>query len=152
MDIIVETPKGSTIKYAWDKRVRMYRAKKMLAHGLAFPFDFGFIPDTLGEDGDALDVMVVAEFGTYPGAVMDVRIIGCVRVKQSSQPPLIRNDRFLAVPSMSREFAAVKQLSDLPDGLLEQITGFLREYVEAAGKTIKIEGFLDAGEALKLLP
>ena len=148
MDVIIETPKGSQVKYAWDKKAKTCRAKKLLADGLSFPYDFGFIPDTTGEDGDPLDVMVVSEFSTYPGSVMDVRIIGCIKVKQAAHPPLIQNDRYIAVPSISRDFDSITQLYQLPDFLLQEITGFLRAYIEAEGKKINIEGFLNADESL----
>ncbi|MBO9565177.1 MAG: inorganic diphosphatase [Niastella sp.] len=83
MDIIIETPKGSTLKYVWDKPLRLFRIKKKLAEGLVFPFDFGFIPGTRGEDGDPLDIMVVAEFCTFPNCVMECCLTGCIQAMQS---------------------------------------------------------------------
>ncbi len=72
MDIIIETPKGSRQKYSFDKDTKLFRLKKVLAPGLVFPFDFGFIPGTKGEDGDPLDMMVISEYQGFPGCIMDV--------------------------------------------------------------------------------
>lgn len=151
MDVIIETPKGSCIKYLWDEEIQMYRANKLLGEGLVFPYDFGFIPQTLGDDGDPLDVMVISECETFPGIAIDVRIIGCIRVKQSKKEPLVQNDRFLAIPDFSREYASVKDIATLPEPIINKITGFLRNYVEAAGKKIEIEGLVDVNEALELI-
>jgi len=149
MDVIIETPKGSNIKYAWDEKQSKYRAKKLLGRGLTFPYDFGFIPGTLGEDGDPLDVMVISEASAYPGVVVDVRIIGCIRVKQSRDHPLIRNDRYLGIPIFSREYEPIKDIGIFPDYLLQEIISFLRDYVEAGGKKIIIEGLINAEDAMK---
>src|SRR4051812_46579587 len=74
MDIIIETPKGSRQKYTYNKELKLFRLKKVLAPGLVFPFDFGFIPGTKGEDGDPFDVLVLSEYQTFPGCIVDVRI------------------------------------------------------------------------------
>ena len=151
MEIFIETPKGSRIKYAWDKTSGTCRAKKLLSAGLTFPYDFGFIPGTTGEDGDPLDVFVIAEFSTYPGITIDARIIGCIEVRQSASGRMIRNDRFLAVPGISREFETVKDIGMLPPRFEKEINAFMKAYMEAEGKTIQIEGLINAAAALKKL-
>ncbi len=147
VDLIVETPKGSRIKYAFDEQLKMYRLKKILAKGLAYPYDFGYIPRTLGEDGDPLDVMFIAEFTTFPGCVISSRIIGCIQVMAGHTGKVVRNDRYLAVPVDSIEFADVNTLADLPAHLLVNVVSFLQAYTEAAGKIIRIEGYLESAEA-----
>jgi inorganic pyrophosphatase len=74
MDIIIESPKGSRIKYKFDNEYRLFRLHKILPAALVFPFDFGFIPGTTGEDGDPIDVMVLSEFQGFPGCLLDCRL------------------------------------------------------------------------------
>src|SRR5689334_3386970 len=92
---IVESPKGSNIKYVYDEKSGEFREKRRLKVGMQFPFDFGFIPGTLAEDGDPVDVMLIAESGTYTGCKINCRIIGGLVVQQKifKTGLLIRNDR-----------------------------------------------------------
>src|ERR1700753_638808 len=92
--VTIETPKGSTIKYDYNKKDDKFYVSKFLPMGMMFPFDFGFIPKTKGEDGDTLDVIIVSEYGSFPGCVTKARIIGCMQAEQSSMPgkkKMIRN-------------------------------------------------------------
>jgi inorganic pyrophosphatase len=151
MDIIIETPKGSNLKYVWDKALRLFRIKKKLAEGLVFPFDFGFIPGTRGEDGGPLDIMVIAEFSTFPGCVMDCRVIGCIQAVQSTGNKKIRNDRYLAISEHSESFKKVNSIEQLPPQILTDIEQFLINYISAEGKEISLSGTLSARQALESL-
>lgn len=82
MNLIIETPKGSSEKYDYDTQHHLFKLHKILPAGMVFPFDFGFIPGTKGEDGDPLDVLVISEFESFPGIMIDCRIIGCIKAKQ----------------------------------------------------------------------
>src|ERR1700753_2946474 len=98
---VIETPKGSAQKYDYDKKTGFFILKKILPAGMVFPYDFGFIPDTKGEDGDPLDIMVFSEYCSFPGCMVKCRIIGGLMAEQSKEPGSqnkIRNDRFFAVP------------------------------------------------------
>ena len=144
---IMETPAGSGIKYTFDSERRMLRVKKKLAAGLVFPYDFGFIPDTLGDDGDPLDVMMISEFSAIPGSLIEARLIGCIRVLQEKKGRMIRNDRYLAVPVVSTEFNHVRSVEELRPDIVPSINEFIGNYMRAEGKRIVIEevfGSLDA--------
>src|SRR6478736_2318556 len=119
--VIIETPKGSTEKYDYDPVLKMFRLKKILPTGMVFPFDFGFIPDTKGEDGDPLDIIVLSEFQSFPGCVVDCRLIGAITAEQSEKGKTVRNDRFVAIPEVSLLFANIKTLADLPQNITEQL-------------------------------
>ena len=94
--VVVETPKGSHNKYKYDRRCRALRLGAVLAEGLAFPYDFGFIPSTQGEDGDPLDVLLFLDHGVPPGSVVTARLIGVLEVRQrEGRGKWKRNDRLL---------------------------------------------------------
>jgi inorganic pyrophosphatase len=151
LDIIIETPKGSREKYKYDEERHLFRLLKTLSAGLSFPFDFGFIPGTNGEDGDPLDALVISEFNSFPGCVMDCRIIGCLKAEQSAKEKMIRNDRFLAIPEQTVVFENVLSIEDLPPTLLMEIESFFTTYMSLEGKDFLILGKLDAAEAGAIL-
>jgi len=151
VDIIIETPGGSREKYKFDESLRLFRLHKSLPAGLSFPFDFGFIPGTKGEDGDPLDVMVISEFKSFPGCVMDCRMIGCLKAQQVRREKTIRNDRFLAIPEQTIVFENVLSIEDLPPTLLMEIESFLTTYMHLEGKEFMFLGKLDATETIAFL-
>jgi inorganic pyrophosphatase len=77
---------------------------------MRYPGNYGFIPQTLAEDGDPIDVLVISEFTGFPGCVMDCRIIGCIQIEQTTAKKKIRNDRFLAIPDQSVNFATIESI------------------------------------------
>ena len=131
---IVETPRGSAEKYDYDPKNRWFKLSKIMPSGMVFPFDFGFIPDTKGEDGDPLDIIIISELKSFPGCVMDCRIIGAITAKQTEKGKTVRNDRFLGVPAESQFFSKVESIDDLPDDTLDQIEKFFMNYNELAKK------------------
>ncbi|MEI9943322.1 MAG: inorganic diphosphatase [Chitinophagaceae bacterium] len=151
MDIIIETPKGSREKFKYDEEHRLFRLHKTLPAGLVFIFDFGFIPGTKGEDGDPIDIMVLSEFTSFPGCVMDCRIIGCIQAEQSEGDKMIRNDRFLGVPEQSAVFENVISIEDTPPTLIMEMEDFLSTYMQKEGKDFRLLGKLDAADAFSLL-
>jgi inorganic pyrophosphatase len=151
MDIIIETPKGSRQKYTYDRDLKLFRLRKVLAPGLVFPYDFGFIPGTQGEDGDPLDVMVLSEYQGFPGCVMDVRIAGCLQATQSKGKKSIRNDRFIGILEQSTAYDRMMSIEELPVALIDSIKLFFSTYLQAEGKTIQWENDLNALQAMEKL-
>lgn len=95
VNAIIESPKGQGHKYDFEPETKFFKLMKVLPAGLVFPFDFGFIPKTKGEDGDPLDVVVISEIPTFPGCSMDCRIIGAITANQTEKDgETVRNDRF----------------------------------------------------------
>ena len=83
--VIVETPKGSAEKFDYEPKYKVFKLNKVMPSGMVFPYDFGFIPDTKGEDGDPLDVLVLSEFKTFPGCMMDCRLLGAIVASQTEK-------------------------------------------------------------------
>lgn len=151
MDIVIETPRNSPVKYKYEPDLEGFRMLKALSPGLVFPYDFGFIPGTKGEDGDPLDVLVISEFPSFPGCLIDCRIIGCLQAEQSKKDRMLRNDRFLAVPEFSIQYEQVNSLNDLSEKTIDAVELFFTTYLAAEGKEIKWLPRLDASKANLLL-
>jgi inorganic pyrophosphatase len=96
--VIVETPKGSPNKYGYDPTCNAFRLKAVLPEGTAFPYDFGFIPSTLGEDGDPIDLLMFLDSPAVVGCILTARLIGVIEVRQREQGgEWVSNDRLLGV-------------------------------------------------------
>ena len=151
-NVVIETPKGSAQKYGYDPNSRFFRMKKILPSGMVFPYDFGFIPDTKGDDGDPLDVIVVSEFSSFPGVLIKCRIIGGIRGEQSESKKAkakVRNDRFLAVPSCSSIFEKVNSIDDLPKEIIKELEEFFVDYNKLEGRKFKAVSRMSVKESLK---
>lgn len=139
--VVIETPKGSPNKYAYDPDCAAFRLKGVLPEGTMFPFDFGFIPSTRGQDGDPLDVLVFLDSPTPVGCLIDSRLIGVIEVRQrEAEAEWEQNDRFLAVACHSRAQAHVRSLDDLRPGLLDEIEAFFQHYTRLHGRELEIVG------------
>jgi inorganic pyrophosphatase len=151
--VVIETPRGSNAKYAYDPARRAFVLKHVLPEGMSIPYDFGFVPGTLAEDGDPLDVLAISELSTFPGVEMDCHVVGAIKAEQSdadSKQP-VRNDRLLAIPCGSRAFAKLRELEELPLRLIEDIENFFIHYHAVRGSTFKPLARLPAREAVKLI-
>ena len=122
ISVIIETPKGSAFKYTYEPEKHLFKLSKVLPAGMTFPFDFGLIPDTKGEDGDPLDIIVIAEFESFAGCMMDCRIIGGIKAEQTEKDgKTLRNDRFIGIPAVSALFAEINSTEDLPKKIIDQL-------------------------------
>lgn len=149
---IIESPKGSGHKYNYEPDINCFKLSKVLPAGLVFPFDFGFIPNTKGEDGDPLDVIVISEIKSFPGCCMDCRIIGGFTALQTERNgQTVRNDRFLAIPEVSQLFKNITVINQLPDGIISQIENFFKNYNDQAGKNFEVLKRVNAEEAAALI-
>jgi inorganic pyrophosphatase len=128
INAIVETPKGSRNKYAYDKDAEMVILKKSLPAGLVFPFDFGFIPSTMAEDGDPMDVLVLTDAPTFPGCLVESKVLGIIKVEQEKNGEKVRNDRVIAVELDTRTYSSANNIDDLPEGLVKEIINFFASY------------------------
>jgi inorganic pyrophosphatase len=138
--VVVETPKASRNKYKYDPAWRALRLGAVLGEGLAFPYDFGFIPSTLGEDGDPLDVLLFLDHGVPPSTVLTARLIGVleVRQRQEDERKWKRNDRFFAVATHAHAHQHLKTLGDLRPHLVEEIEAFFTHYAGLNGKQLEV--------------
>ena len=106
--VVIETPKGSRNKFAFDPEQHIFQLKKVLPAGMTFPYDFGFVPSTLAEDGDPVDVLVLMDEPAFPGCVLSCRPVGVIEGEQKSKEGKQRNDRILAIEKSAHSFAEVK--------------------------------------------
>lgn len=148
---IIETPRNSRNKFAYDKQTGLFMLKKSLAAGLSFPLDFGFIPNTKAQDGDPMDVLVFMEEPGFPGCVIECKVIGVMEAEQKKNGKLIRNDRVLAVAKESRLFAGIAKPSQVGDGFIKELINFFELYHEKEGSEYKVVKIAEADEALKLI-
>lgn len=150
--VIVETPKGKGLKYDFDPETGYYFLKKIMPAGMVFPFDFGFVPGTIGEDGDPIDVIVIAEMESFPGCAMECRIIGALKAKQQERDgKIMRNDRYIAVPIVSTLYADINEIGQFPKEILSQLEQFFQNYNEQAGKRFSVLEHTNAKKASKML-
>ncbi len=149
--VIVETPRGSVQKYDHDKKLKGFRLGKILPAGMIFPYDFGFIPGTRGADGDPLDVIILSEFNSFPGCIIECRIIGAIKAEQQSGNSMIRNDRYLAVPQLSLVYGDVNDISQLPVKLIKELEDFFKNYNRIQNKKFIAIGRVGSGKAKKMI-
>jgi inorganic pyrophosphatase len=136
--VIIETPKGSRNKYAYDPKERIFELKKVLPAGMAFPYDFGFVPSTLGGDGDPLDVLVLMDEAAFPGCKLTCRIVGVIEGEQGDKKQTQRNDRVVAVESGNHSYAHVKRIDDLGDRFEKELEEFFVNYHRLSGTQYRI--------------
>jgi inorganic pyrophosphatase len=150
--VIIETPKGKGQKYDFDPQQGYFFLKKIMPAGMVFPFDFGFIPGTLGEDGDPIDIIVISEIETFPGCAMECRIVGAIKaLQQERDGATMRNDRFIAIPVVSQLYANVDALSQFPKNIMDQLEQFFQNYNAQAEKKFTVLERSTAKQALKML-
>lgn len=147
--IVVECPRGSTVKLKYEPALNAFKVKRALPQGLAYPFDWGFIPGTLGDDGDPIDALVVHGTGTYPGVVMDCRPLGMVDVTQKKNQGRISNPRLIVIPTWYK--LPDGDLNELSPQFKQEVANFFATAGYFAGSEPLIEGWRSAEEANALI-
>jgi inorganic pyrophosphatase len=152
LNVIIETPKGSRNKFNYDEATGLFKLGGVLPAGAAFPFDFGFVPSTLGGDGDPLDVLVLMDEPAFAGCLVRVRPVGVIEAEQTERDgETTRNDRLIGVASESRLHRDVRTLESLGAALLDEIEHFFVSYNEFKGKRFGPLGRFGPARALKLV-
>jgi inorganic pyrophosphatase len=149
--VVIETPKGSPNKLAFERRYGTFVLKGVLPAGAVFPFDFGFVPSTRADDGDPLDVLVLMDSPVFPGCIVPSRLIGVIEAEQTEDGTTERNDRLLAVASNSATHRSIRELSDLSHDLVAQIEHFFVSYNEMKGKRFDVKGRAGSKKAHRLV-
>ena len=150
--IVVEAPRGSQVKIKYDETLRAFLWSRSLTLGMRFPYDFGFVPRTLADDGDALDGLVFADVGTSSGVVVPCRVIGAVRIAQRRNGgPEKRNDRIIAVPIAEHRHSQLSDVTELSTRVRGEIDAFFAASLALTGKHIELRGWASAAEAEQLV-
>src|ERR1700732_3522482 len=147
IQVIIETPKGSRNKYAFDPEQKVFELKKVLPAGMAFPYDFGFIPSTKAEDGDPVDVLVLMDEPAFPGCLLKCRPVGIIEGQQGEKRERVRNDRVVAIEQENHSYAHVKHVNDLGKRFVPELEEFFVNYHELSGKQYRILDVRGPGEA-----
>lgn len=131
VQVIIETPKGSRNKYAFDPEQRVFKLKKVLPAGMAFPYDFGFVPSTKADDGDPLDVLVLMDEPAFAGCLLKCRLIGMIEGEQTNgrgDKKKERNDRLIAIEHGNHSWADIGDVDDLGNHFLRELESFFVDY------------------------
>ena len=151
LEVVVDTPKGSPIKFKYDVAKRRYTIAHVLPPGMVFPFDFGSVPRTLADDGDPLDALVLLETPTFAGCLVPVRLVGVLRAKQTQKGKTMRNDRLIGVAAESRTYREIRRLDDVADHLLRSIEHFFVSYNEQRGRRFRVTGRFGPSQARRIV-
>lgn len=148
---VIETPAQIRHKYAFVPKYGIMMLKDTLAEGLAWPYDYGFIPQTLADDGDPTDVIVINDTPTFPGCLLEVRILGAILLKKNG----VVNNRLVACPKkkpgVTLKTDGYERLADVPKDTMDGIERFLVEYSEVEGNKIEFEGTCSRKKAFAMI-
>jgi inorganic pyrophosphatase len=147
VNVLIEIPAGSKNKYEFDKDLQAFALDRVLYSSVHYPYDYGFIPNTLADDGDPLDGMVIIDQPTFPGCVIAARPIGMLEMIDGGD----RDEKLLCVPDKDPRFANVKSLDDIERHRLDEIAEFFRTYKNLEKKTTEILGWQDAAAVSALV-
>lgn len=149
--VVIETPRGSHSKYKFDEKLGQFILNSILPEGMAFPYDFGFLPSTVAADGDPTDVLVLMTQPAFPGCVVLVRLIGVIEAQQTEQDGTSeRNDRLVAVLVEDRTHGECKTVKDLNKRCVKEIEQFFVTYNRLRGKKFKLLGLHGPAKAESL--
>ncbi|MCB0354639.1 MAG: inorganic diphosphatase, partial [Bdellovibrionales bacterium] len=147
VDVFVEIPKGSRNKYEYDETHKAIRFDRMLFSSLHYPCDYGFIPETLGDDGDALDALVVVWEPTFPGCLIQAMPVGVFEMSDEKG----KDEKILCVPTRDPLWNHITELAALPPHLLKEIEHFFKVYKDLEDKKTEIRGWKGKKEAEELI-
>jgi inorganic pyrophosphatase len=145
VNVIVEIPRGSQNKYELDHETNTIMLDRHLIVSMGYPAEYGFIPDTLGGDGDPLDALVLTEYPTFPGCLVKSRILGmCVMTDEKGE-----DAKLICVPDYDPAWKAAKDITDVPKATLDKLSHFFTVYKDLdEGKWVKVENYVGRKEAL----
>jgi inorganic pyrophosphatase len=148
INVIIETPLGSCFKYAYDPSMDVMIVNHQLPKGYFFAFNFGFIPNTLAEDGDPLDVIVYSDEHCLSGALIQCRVVGALIARQKKDSRTIHNDRIIAVPAGTKVYDTIKKVSDIDNRILREYENFFVSYENYRGVAFNVVKWVSPVQAI----
>jgi inorganic pyrophosphatase len=139
--VVVETPRGANIKLKYDDRHGCFSLTRIMPLGVVYPYDFGFIPQTLAQDGDPLDVLVLIDAATYPGVVIPSRLIGALQIEERGMRGR-PNHRLVAVPIKAARKDDLRDLSGLGERVQRELERFFIVATAFTAKDPQIRGWV----------
>ena len=149
--VVVETPKGSRNKFAFDPKLRVFELRRVLPSGMTFPYDFGFLPSTEADDGDPVDVLVLMDEPAFPGCVVMCRPIGVIQGEQVEAKKKTRNDRIIAIEKDAHSWADIKTVDELGNEFSKELEAFFVNYHKLTGKKYRVIGLKGPKAAVDLM-
>jgi inorganic pyrophosphatase len=149
--VVIETPKGSRNKFAFNADDHTFELKKVLPAGMTFPYDFGFVPSTIADDGDPIDVLALMDEPAFPGCVLLCRPIGVIEGEQRDKKAKQRNDRIIAIEKDAHSWADIKSIADLGQEFRRELEEFFVNYHKLSREQYKVIGVKGPGRARKLV-
>src|SRR5487761_1603384 len=143
INAVIEIPYEGVNKYEYDKKLHVFRLDRNLYSPVHYPGDYGFIPSTLSDDGDPLDVLVLVDAPSFPGCVMQVRPIGLLEMLDQGVP----DEKVLAVGRNNPRYSDVWNYSEIYPHMLKEINHFFAIYKDLEGKRVEVKGWRDASFA-----
>jgi inorganic pyrophosphatase len=147
INVLIEIPAGSKNKYEFDKDLNAFALDRVLYSSVHYPNDYGFVPNTLAEDGDPLDGMVIMDQPTFPGCVIAARPIGMLEMIDGGD----RDEKILCVPDKDPRYTNVRSLSDVAPHRLDEISEFFKTYKNLEKKVTEILGWKDVEQVSALV-
>src|SRR5690349_2407545 len=150
--VVVESPKGSTVKLKYESALPAFVVTRGLPLGVAYPYDWGFIPGTLALDGDPVDALVLHDAGTYPGVVLSCIVIGMVLVRKDTEAAgRVDDARVIAVPTWNDRLGPLERATDLPKRMREELEQFLLSTTFFTDKRTELRGWKGKSAAQALI-
>lgn len=146
-NVIIEIPKGSRNKYEFDKELGIIKLDRTIYSPFFYPTDYGFIPGTLTDDGDPVDVLIITDFPTFPGCLVEARPLAIFKMIDSGE----LDDKILALPTKVPHYNHIKEISQISPHILKEIEHFFEQYKKLEGKEVKIKGWGLKKEAIEYL-
>ncbi|MEX1997151.1 MAG: inorganic diphosphatase [Candidatus Andersenbacteria bacterium] len=147
INVVVEIPKGSQNKYEYDKDNKIFKLDRVLFSPIHYPGDYGLIPQTLGLDNDPLDALVLVNYPTYPGTLIEARPIGVLKMQDNGE----EDDKILCVPLHDIRLTDLDDMDSIHKAVREEIAHFFEVYKQLEGKRIILGGWQPAAEAKKII-
>lgn len=147
LNILIEIPAGSKNKYEFDKDLNAFALDRVLYSSVQYPYDYGFVPNTLADDGDPLDGIVIIDQPTFPGCVIAARPIGMLEMIDGGD----RDEKLLCVPAKDPRYSQVHSLENIAQHRLDEIAEFFRTYKNLEKKETQILGWKQGNEVMSLI-
>jgi inorganic pyrophosphatase len=146
-DMVVECPRKSRNKIEYDPKIDGFRFSRMLFTSTQYPAEYGFVPDSLAADNDPADIMALTGEPTFTGCVIEVRVIGMLRMVDHG----VEDNKLLAIPVRDPHYSHIKKLGDVPEDRLNEIEHFFKVYKQLEGKKVVVKGWDGRRKALQYI-
>ncbi len=147
INTIIEIPRGSQNKFEYDKKHNLMRLDRVLFSPFHYPGDYGIIPQTLADDGDPLDALVMITNPTYPGILIEARPVGVLKMTDNNES----DEKILCVATDDPRYRHTNNISDIDEHILKEIAHFFQVYKDLEGKKVEIDGWESSEKAKSMI-